>query len=326
MTQQSHRQGELQSLPRRSRARRRALLALVGAWMLLLALAVGAQQLALASPGSNTSRLFPLATTSPTNTPPGTTPTPTHGTKATPTNTVGVTPSPTSPGGSPTPTVTPTSPPTGGGGNGNGSGNGGGVTGPGGPDATKVALAQPTIGIDNSGGGGITPSSLGSQGMLIATGLSCITALLGIIIAVVALLTLLQGGYGPFLRALALGKRAAETGATGKGSAKDGKSAGKNAGRNANRANQRGTAVGDGTLRWQNDSGRSGALNTNGRHNAYDDDWDSQGTYDDGGWDSWDAPQRGGSRADTGRSAAYSPRSNGGLRNSPSSRSRRDDW
>ncbi|MEO7002596.1 MAG: hypothetical protein ABI068_12350, partial [Ktedonobacterales bacterium] len=194
---------------------------------------------------------------------------------------------------------------------GGGAGNGGGGGGPGGPNATKVALGQPTVGIDNGGGGGVTPSSLGSAGMLIASGLSCITALLGIIIAIVALLALLQGGYGPFLRALLPGKRATVVGATGKADAVKGGR------KNANQAAQRGASLGDGALRWQN----GGMADARGQRDGYNDD----AGYDD--WDEWDAPPRSrGSRAGRGREddAAYPPRG-AGTRNRPS-RSSRADW
>jgi len=40
----------------------------------------------------------------------------------------------------------------------------------------------------------------------------CFTAMLGILVAAIALSVLLRGGYGPFLRALALGSRAGKSG------------------------------------------------------------------------------------------------------------------
>jgi hypothetical protein len=78
-----------------------------------------------------------------------------------------------------------------------------------GPQPTKVVFAQPTVGAGASGVGGVLdPAAFGSNGLLLAASLSCMVGILGLVIAVVALYTLLHGGYGPFLRALLLGKRA----------------------------------------------------------------------------------------------------------------------
>ncbi len=78
-----------------------------------------------------------------------------------------------------------------------------------GPQPTKVVFAQPTVGAGASGAGGVLdPAAFGSNGLLLAASLSCMVAILGLVIAVVALYVLLHGGYGPFLRALLLGKRA----------------------------------------------------------------------------------------------------------------------
>jgi hypothetical protein len=79
-------------------------------------------------------------------------------------------------------------------------------------------LAQPTVG---SGGdsplASLSPAALNSNGLLIATSLSCVVAVLGLIVAVVAIYVLVNGGYGPFLRALVLGKRAGRSQGQGKG-------------------------------------------------------------------------------------------------------------
>jgi hypothetical protein len=78
-----------------------------------------------------------------------------------------------------------------------------------GPQPTKVVFAQPTVGAGASGAGGVLdPAAFGSNGLLLTASLSCMVAILGLVIAVVALYALLHGGYGPFLRALLLGKRA----------------------------------------------------------------------------------------------------------------------
>jgi len=78
-----------------------------------------------------------------------------------------------------------------------------------GPQPTKVVFAQPTVGAGASGAGGVLdPAAFGSNGLLLAASMSCVVAILGLIIVVVALYVLLHGGYGPFLRALLLGKRA----------------------------------------------------------------------------------------------------------------------
>ncbi len=78
-----------------------------------------------------------------------------------------------------------------------------------GPQPTKVVFAQPTVGAGASGAGGVLdPAAFGSNGLLLAASMSCVVAILGLVIAVVALYVLLHGGYGLFLRALLLGKRA----------------------------------------------------------------------------------------------------------------------
>jgi hypothetical protein len=78
-----------------------------------------------------------------------------------------------------------------------------------GPQPTKVVFTQPTAGAGGGGPlGGFSPTTFGSNGLLLATTSSCIVSLLGLIIAAIALSVLLRGGYGPFLRALLHGRRA----------------------------------------------------------------------------------------------------------------------
>ena len=130
----------------------------------------------------------------------------------TPTNTVAA-PTATHPGGGkptvgPTATATATPAGTGGGGGGDGGGGGGGFQGSG-PQPTRVVLAQPTAGASGDAGlQGLSPAAFGSNGLLVATTLSCVIGILGLVIAFIALSVLLRNGYGPFLRALLLGKRA----------------------------------------------------------------------------------------------------------------------
>ena len=139
----------------------------------------------------------PLPTCSPTATPTTqTTKTPT----VTPTSTGSATPSASV-------TITATDAPTAttgsvGGGDPNDLGSGSG-------QATKVVLAQPTYGASSdSSGQGISVASFGSNGLLFASLMSCIVGILGIVVAVIAVRILRRDGYGPFLRALLLGKRA----------------------------------------------------------------------------------------------------------------------
>ncbi len=137
----------------------------------------------------------PTSTYTSTPTPPTDTPTPQkHGSPTaitTTTTTATVDPSATTSDGGGGPV----------GGNPNDPGSGG--------QATKVVLAQPTYGTsaDNSGEG-ISVASFGSNGLLFASLMSCIVGLLGIVVAVIAIRILRRDGYGPFLRALLLGKRA----------------------------------------------------------------------------------------------------------------------
>lgn len=91
---------------------------------------------------------------------------------------------------------------------GGGNDGGGGYQGSG-PQPTRVVVVLPTVGAGSGSGiGGLSPAAFGSNGLLVATTLSCVIAILGIVIAVIALNVLIRTGYGPFLRALVLGKRA----------------------------------------------------------------------------------------------------------------------
>jgi hypothetical protein len=71
---------------------------------------------------------------------------------------------------------------------------------------TSPAFSQPTVGASTP----VAPSTntaLGSNGLTVATILSCVTGILGLVIGLVALTALLRGGYGPFLRTLLPGAR-----------------------------------------------------------------------------------------------------------------------
>jgi hypothetical protein len=173
-----------------------ALLA-AGFWLGLL-IVVGVPQTAQAARQAPGLQVAP-----PTNTPIGP-PAPTDTPLPKPTATVGAAPSATT---APR-RRTPTPPPAGNGGGGNNGGGTGGSPDSSGPQPTKVVLAQPTVGVDgNSGDQGFTSSVFGSNGLLIATSLSCIVALLGLVTAGIAISVLVQKGYGPFLRGLWYGKR-----------------------------------------------------------------------------------------------------------------------
>jgi hypothetical protein len=88
------------------------------------------------------------------------------------------------------------------------NGNGGGAGSPTSPQSTKVVLSQPTVSNGSSDPlQGLSPSNFGTNGLLVATTLGCIVGLLGIVIGGIAFYKLVQSGYGPFLRALALGNR-----------------------------------------------------------------------------------------------------------------------
>jgi hypothetical protein len=100
----------------------------------------------------------------------------------------------------------PTATSVGNGGNGGNGAAGGTTNGPTtGPQQTEVALSQPTVEGGSSPLGGISSSTFGANGLLIATTLGCVVAVLGIAVGAIAFYALVQNGYGPFLRALALG-------------------------------------------------------------------------------------------------------------------------
>jgi hypothetical protein len=109
---------------------------------------------------------------------------------------------------------------------GSNGGGGGVINGPTGPQQTEVALSQPTVEGGSSPLGGLSTSSFGANGLLIATTLGCVVAVLGITVGAIAFYVLVQNGYGPFLRALALGtsnrkRRRGDTGDMGWGNVKD---------------------------------------------------------------------------------------------------------
>ncbi|HEU5440274.1 MAG TPA: hypothetical protein VFU88_13370 [Ktedonobacterales bacterium] len=178
-----------------------ALLVVAGVWLALLGAVLGGASHASATARSPMRALPPSPSIAPSLPPLGT---------ATPTNTPGPPPTKTpaaspSPSGSPTATTQPTAttPPD------NGGGGGGGGGGDVGPQPTKVVFSQPTAGAGSGSPlGGLSPTTFGSNGLLLATTSSCIVSLLGLIIAAIALTVLLRGGYGPFLRALLHGRRA----------------------------------------------------------------------------------------------------------------------
>lgn len=188
---------------------RRALVLLVaGVWLALAGIALsGTAARVAAAPfvvpvaGSPTDTPIPISTTEtpppPTNTPhPGGSPTPSASPSVTATTTA-----------TSTPTTAPPTATTGDSGGGGGGGNGGDV----GPQPTKVVSQLPSAGGSGDGPlGGLSAGAFGSNGLLLATTSSCIVALLGLLIAAIALSVLLRGGYGPFLKALLRGKRAGQ--------------------------------------------------------------------------------------------------------------------
>jgi hypothetical protein len=199
-------------MPGRSRSRSRGVRSVLSVLALALAAVCMALLLGLGAAGSAAASAgeaaYPLTSPTPTNTP--TTPTNTPGQAPTATPTLSGTTTPTTTATvtvtatttkTATATATATSDSSGG-----GTGGLGGDTG---PQPTKVVFTQPNGG--NGGGGplgGLSPSTIGSSGLLFAATGSCIVALLGLIVAAIALMVLVQGGYGPYLRALLRGKRA----------------------------------------------------------------------------------------------------------------------
>jgi hypothetical protein len=80
-----------------------------------------------------------------------------------------------------------------------------------GPQPTRVNFSQPTVGASaRFDSPGITGAPHGPNGLVIATITGCITGLIALITTVIAFTVLRRGGYGPFLRTLLLGKRAAK--------------------------------------------------------------------------------------------------------------------
>ncbi len=205
-----------QTRARRRRAGRALVLAIAAGWLLAaaFALAAGSTQSVAASPDTHSSQALASSNT------PGAPNTPTSGPPtATSTSAAVASPTATSAASTPSATVTGTAtdvatatataapPPVTTGG---GSYQGGGTTG---PQPTRVVFTQPTVGSD--GGGplqGLSSSAFASNGLLIATTLSCVAAVLGIIIAAVALSVLIRGGYGPFLKSLWRGRRGSRRG------------------------------------------------------------------------------------------------------------------
>jgi hypothetical protein len=177
----------------RARIQRAVVLLIATCWLLALVIAAGGSVVSAA--GSNP--LIPL----PSNTPPVATDTPTATATGSATASASATattkPKPSATATSPA-AATDTPPPD------------QGIFNPNtGPQPTKVVFAQPTVGAGADGAGGVLdPAAFGSNGLLLAASMSCVVAILGLVIAVVALYVLLHGGYGPFLRALLLGKRA----------------------------------------------------------------------------------------------------------------------
>ena len=183
-------------------------------WLvLLIGLGVHSVEAASAKQWLTVPFILNAATTpTPCPTPPCPIDTPTNTATATPT-TGTVTPSATVTATATTaPIATATTAPGGGGGGGGGNPNDSGSSA---GQPTKVVLAQPTYAGGDSGPlQGISPAAFGSNGLLFATTMSCVVALLGLIVVAVAMRVLLRGGYGPFMRALLLGKRAGRKGSS----------------------------------------------------------------------------------------------------------------
>lgn len=73
------------------------------------------------------------------------------------------------------------------------------------PAGSPTPAAVPTISAGSAGS--IAPAAPALTGATIAVGLTCVTTVIGLIIAVVTLSALLRGGYGPFLRAMVFGSK-----------------------------------------------------------------------------------------------------------------------
>jgi len=74
------------------------------------------------------------------------------------------------------------------------------------PLGSPTPAAVPTISAGSAGSIAATAPTV--TGATIALGLTCVTAIIGLIIAIATLRALLHGGYGPFLRAMVFGSKA----------------------------------------------------------------------------------------------------------------------
>lgn len=74
------------------------------------------------------------------------------------------------------------------------------------PLGSPTPAAVPTISAGSAGS--VAAAAPTITGATIALGLTCVTAVIGLIIAVATLRALLHGGYGPFLRAMVFGSKA----------------------------------------------------------------------------------------------------------------------
>lgn len=189
------------------------ILAAAALWLLLTVCVVAGIQPAAASARDASSLSIAADTSTPTTTVPAATATPVP-----PTATATDSPAPVdTPTNTPAATDTPTDTPVGNSGGGNPNGDTGGGNGPTGgnpassaaPNVTRVVFSQPTVAAGNdSAVPGLAGATFGSNGLLLATTMSCVVGLLGLTVAGIALAVLTRRGYGPFLRALLRGKRA----------------------------------------------------------------------------------------------------------------------
>ena len=76
------------------------------------------------------------------------------------------------------------------------------------PVTTRIDLSQPTIGTSSGGqASDFSPSNLTSNGLTIFTTLGCILGLVGLLAITITWITLVSDGWGPMLKAVALGNR-----------------------------------------------------------------------------------------------------------------------
>ncbi len=207
-------QGQSESREHRRLMRRPLLLTTVALWLLFTVLvAAGIQSVAASSRQPSNPNIGQVSATASV---PVATDTPAVAT-ATATDTPVPVDTPTDvPTATDTPTDTPVPSNGGGGSNGNpggsGSGGGGGGSSTAAPDVTRVVFSQPTVAAGNDGAvPALAGATFGSNGLLLATTMSCVVGLLGLTVAGIALVVLMRRGYGPFLRALLRGKRAETT-------------------------------------------------------------------------------------------------------------------